>query len=81
MAEAANYHINLWPEPPGPSTYLCLLCPLSNCTHAEMLAHVTTAHAVEPVPTPLAADAHVIPMLLRKETPDAHAHVLDGDQR
>ena len=72
MADQPNYHINLWPEPPGPPTYLCLLCALKDCTQATMQAHVTTTHAVTPVPTPLAADASLVPSLLRtEEAPDA----------
>lgn len=55
MADEPNYHILLWPEPPGPSTYACLLCPLADVSEAEMLAHVTEVHALSPVPTPMAA--------------------------
>ena len=67
MAEAANYHVNLWPEGGGPPTYLCLLCAVTDCTQAAILAHVSTAHEVEPVPTPLAADTTLVPSL-RRET-------------
>ena len=66
MAETYNYHINLWPEPPGPPTYLCLLCTLTDCTHAEILAHIPTAHSLEPTPTPLAAQASSMPSFLRE---------------
>ena len=83
MAEAPNYHIPLWPEPPGTlPTYLCLLCTTNNQTHPDILTHVTTAHALTPIPTPLAADASVLPSLLRtEEAPDAgrSADVLDRD--
>ena len=71
MAETPNYHIQLWPEPPGPPTYLCLLCSLTGCTQADILAHVPTAHAVEAVPTPLAADTTLVPSLRRETTPHA----------
>ena len=82
MADAPNYHIQLWPEPPGPPTYLCLLCAVKDCTKPEILAHVPAGHAVEPVPTPLAADASIVPTLLRgEEAADASAHVLDRDDR
>ena len=82
MADASNYHIQLWPEPPGPPTYLCLLCALKDCTQAAILAHVPAVHAVEPVPTPLAADASLLPLLHIQEVPDARsADVLDRDDR
>ena len=82
MAETPNYHINLWPEPPGPPTYLCLLCSVKDATQPDILTHVATVHAVEPVPTPLAADASFVPTLVRREeAADAgrSADVLDGD--
>jgi hypothetical protein len=63
MAEPANYHILLWPEPLGPSTYLCLLCSVQDCTLAEILTHVTDVHSVTPVPTPLAAQPFVLPSM------------------
>jgi hypothetical protein len=69
MAEAANYHISLWPEPPGPPTYLCLLCSVKDCTEAEIQTHIATAHEVTPVPTPLAADTNVVPTLIRRRNP------------
>lgn len=56
MADAPNYHIFLWPEPPTAPTYLCLLCPLADCTEAEILAHLALIHAATPVPTPVAAN-------------------------
>ena len=34
MADAPNYHIRLWPEPPGPPTYLCLLCSVNDVPEA-----------------------------------------------
>jgi hypothetical protein len=71
VAEAPNYHINIWPEPPGPSTYLCLLCPLADTTEAEIQAHVTTEHGVAAVPTPIAANPPVIATPSQEETPDA----------
>jgi hypothetical protein len=59
MAEvpAYNYHINLWPEPPGPPTYLCLVleCTYKDATLADMLLHTVAAHGLTAVPTPLAA--------------------------
>jgi hypothetical protein len=55
VAERPNYHIFLWPEPPALRTYFCLICDLSNCTETEIRAHVTFAHGVESVPTPMAA--------------------------
>ena len=67
MADQPNYHISLWPEPPGPPTYLCLLCAVKDCTHPDILIHVSTAHEMTPVPTPLAADASVLPTLMRTE--------------
>ena len=79
MTEQANYHINLWPEPPGPATYLCLLCPVKDCTEADILLHVTTVHEITPVPTPMAADVTLVSTLLRKEAPDASPDVLDRD--
>jgi hypothetical protein len=66
MADQPNYHISLWPEPPGPPTYLCLLCAVSDVTEAEMLVHVTTIHALTPVPTPLAADTTLVPAVRRE---------------
>jgi hypothetical protein len=55
VAERPNYHIFLWPEPPELRTYFCLLCDLRGCTETEMRAHVSLVHAVEPAPTPMAA--------------------------
>lgn len=71
MAEAPNYHIQLWPEPPGPSTYLCLLCPLADCTEAEILTHVPSVHNVDAVPTPLAAMPPPLVTPSQEETPHA----------
>lgn len=67
-----NYHIKLWPEPPGPPTYLCLIpeCTYADATLAEIQAHVVTVHSLEPVPTPLAADPSVLPTLTTEETTD-----------
>ena len=81
MADSPNYHISLWPEPPGPPTYLCLLCAVKDCTKPEILAHVTTTHAVAAVPTPLAADASILPSLHTEEAPHTSADLLDRDQR
>ena len=77
MPDQPNYHITLWPEPPGPPTYLCLLCALADCTEPDIMTHLTTVHAVDPVPTPLAADPAFVPTLLREEVPHARADVLD----
>ena len=41
------------------------------------MTHLTTVHAVDPVPTPLAADPAFVPSLLREEVPHARADVLD----
>lgn len=83
MAEPANYHISLWPDPPGSlPTYLCLLCAVKDCTKPDILTHIATAHGIEPVPSPLAADTTLVPTLLqREETPDARPDVLDGSPR
>jgi hypothetical protein len=79
MAEvpAYNYHINLWPEPPGPPTYLCLVleCTYKDATLADMLLHTVAAHGLTAVPTPLAAmNASALATLVAvspEETPDA----------
>ena len=82
MADAPNYHINLWPEPPGPPSYLCLLCSVKDCTKPDILTHITTVHEVTPVPSPLAADTTLVPTLVRREeVVDASADVLDGSSR
>ena len=81
MSETPNYHISLWPKPPGSlPTYLCLLCPVKDASLPDILTHVTAAHAAAPVPTPLAVDVSVVPTLVRtEEAPDARgsADVLD----
>jgi hypothetical protein len=67
MAETPNYHINLWPEPPGsPSTYLCLVpdCAYANASQAQILAHEMEVHGLEPLPTPIAASSSLLPTLL-----------------
>jgi hypothetical protein len=56
----ANYHIFLWPDPPGPPLYLCLLCPLRDASEAVIRAHITTEHSADPLPTPLAANPPLI---------------------
>ena len=81
MAETPNYHISLWPEPPGPPTYLCLLCAVKDCTEPDILLHVTTVHEVTPVPTPLAADTTILPSLRREDTTHARTDVLDRNDR
>lgn len=74
MADVPNYHISLWPDPPGsPATYLCLLCTLTGCTEAEILAHVPSVHTVNAVPTPLAANPPPVIVTSQKETPDARS--------
>jgi hypothetical protein len=60
----ANYHIFLWPDPPDPPLYLCLLCPFRDASDAVMQAHLTTEHGAEPLPTPLAANPPVIDAVL-----------------
>jgi hypothetical protein len=52
---APNYHIFLWPDPPGPQPYLCLLCPARDPSEAVIQAHVLTEHGIDPLPTPMAA--------------------------
>jgi hypothetical protein len=64
MADTPNYHINLWPDPPGsPSTYLCLVpdCGYGDATEAEILVHETVAHGLTPVPTAIAAAPPLLP--------------------
>jgi hypothetical protein len=85
MAETPNYHIRLWPEPPGPPTYLCLVpeCGFEDATEAAVQVHVTSAHGLTAVPTPLAADPTLVGSLMLQENdrgadkPD----VLDGSER
>jgi hypothetical protein len=51
-----NYHLVLWPAPPGtPPTSVCLLCAQTETTDAAMQAHVTEVHGLSPLPTPTAA--------------------------
>jgi hypothetical protein len=59
----ANYHILLWPEPPGPPTYLCLvpLCGYKDATLADIQAHIPSVHSLTAIPTPLAADQTLVP--------------------
>lgn len=71
LSSEPNYHIFLWPEPPGtPPTYLCLLCEFKDCTQAEILVHMPTVHAVDAVPTPLAAQPEALLPPVTEGTPD-----------
>jgi len=81
MAETPNYHIQLWPEPPGPSTYLCLLCSLKDATEAEVVLHIQTVHEVAAVPTPLAANPPLLPTFTEEVRDARSADVSHGDDR
>jgi hypothetical protein len=63
-----NYHIALWDTP---VTYLCLPCHAQGMTLVDVETHVTTVHAMEPVPTPLAADASLLPSLMKEQSSHA----------
>lgn len=78
---ASNYHISLWDEPP---TYLCLICieqPPVKRSLAEVQAHVITAHGIEAVPTPMAANPSTILPTVTEETRDAPEPDVLRDER
>jgi hypothetical protein len=73
-----NYHIVLWPEPPGPPLYVCLLCAARDASEAVIRAHLTTEHSVDPLPSAMAGNPPVLdpvlgiqPATRREGTPDA----------
>lgn len=55
-----NYHIFLWPDPPSPPLYLCLLCGFKDASDVVIQAHVSTEHSATPLPTPMAASPPVV---------------------